>query len=85
MTIKGFSDSTCCVALQEEVQRLTRWSDVLMGKISQDAQRLKDDHHLIICLRETIDDLRKEIARLSASPQWERERDCCDVNDEYTN
>lgn len=67
------------------VDDLRQEHDALMGKISQDAQRLKDDHHLIICLRETIDDLRKEIARLSASPQWERERDCCDVNDECTN
>lgn len=30
-----------------------------------------------------VDELRQEIARLSASPQWERERDCYDVNAEY--
>lgn len=31
-----------------------------------------------------VDELRQEIARLSANPHWERERDCYDVNDEYT-
>ena len=30
-----------------------------------------------------VDELRQEIARLSAGPQWERERDCYEVNDEY--
>lgn len=85
MTIKGFSDPMCCVYLQEEVKRLTRINDVLMGRLSQQSQQLKDDHHLIIVLREMVDSLRKEVARLASSPQWERERDCYDVNNEYTN
>jgi predicted nucleic acid-binding Zn-ribbon protein len=47
--------------LREEAHRLNRTLAVAMGEISQLKANAKADHHLIIVLRETISDLRKEL------------------------
>ena len=66
------------LALQEENVRLQHVNTALH-------RGLRDYGQIVDGLRDTIDALRQEVARLTPGPQWERERDCYDVNDEYTN
>jgi len=50
--------------LAEENRSLRRQLDAAMGQISKQDEQARSDHHLIIVLKETISDLRKNLASL---------------------
>jgi predicted nucleic acid-binding Zn-ribbon protein len=50
--------------LREEAQRLQRLLDAAMGQISKMQEAARSDHHLILVLRERINDLTREVQAL---------------------
>jgi len=50
--------------LAEENRSLRRQLDAAMGQISKQGEQARSDHHLIIVLKETISDLRRNLDSL---------------------